>query len=76
MRGSPTLLQLGGKEMARQIEVTEQDIQHIENKLTKEKGKMPHEEQALLEAILAKAKAERQIQPQGGSWTFTWTYRF
>ena len=62
--------------MARQIEVTESDIQHIEQKLASEKDRMPQEERALLEAILAKARAERTAHPQGGGWTFTWTYRF
>lgn len=62
--------------MAQQIVVNDAEIKNIEDKLAREKGSMSKEDQALLEAVLAKAKAERGTQPQNAGWTFTWTYRF
>jgi hypothetical protein len=63
--------------MAREVEITEQDIHHIQEKLNRERATMSVEDQALLDAILRKAQMERSGQAHtAAGWTFTWTYRF
>lgn len=63
--------------MAREIEITDDDIKAIKKKLDGEKKGMSPEEVDLLGALVAKAESERGKTPTSDAgWYFRWTYRF
>lgn len=62
--------------MAREIEITEEDLTAMQQKLQEERSTMSDEDVALLEALVAKAQAERGVRPSEAGWYFRWTYRF
>ena len=63
--------------MAREISLTEDEMNDLDKKLQAEKAKMPADEAQMLETLLNKAKAERaNVKAGGPGWMFSWTYRF
>ena len=63
--------------MAREISLTEDELNDLEKKVQAEKDNLPADEAQLLEALLNKAKHERENSDTAGlNWYFSWTYSF
>jgi hypothetical protein len=59
-----------------EIKLSNDEITKLENKLESERDAMPEDESAMIQAILKRAKAERNVVATNDpNWIFGWTYR-